>query len=137
MGGALGKKNLPLGPIYGVWNGKPIFSEIQVSVKQLQDGLSYVNLPALPGYRIDHVDFEYVPPSGQASFPAPALHLARVLRFTIRASDDLPPRHAQTGVEADQPIAKIRGVRAGCSKCTKYRYRRSAKMELTGWVERC
>lgn len=63
-------KNLPTGPIYGVWNGKPVFSEIMVSVSQLKDGFSYANLGALPGYHIDHVDFEYEP-HGHEGFPVP------------------------------------------------------------------
>lgn len=63
-------QNLPTGPIYGVWNGKPVFSEIMVSVSQLKGGFSYANLGALPGYHIDHVDFEYEP-RGHAGFPVP------------------------------------------------------------------
>ncbi|HVN68795.1 MAG TPA: hypothetical protein VMU38_03950 [Candidatus Binatia bacterium] len=63
-------KNLPVGPIYGVWQGKPVFTEIMVSVKQLQEGFSYENIRALPGYTIDHVDFNYEP-HGHAGFPIP------------------------------------------------------------------
>lgn len=63
-------KNLPLGPIYGTWQGRPVFSEIMVSKDQLQKGFSYANLRALPGYRIDHVDFEYEP-NGHEGFPVP------------------------------------------------------------------
>jgi hypothetical protein len=63
-------KNMPLGPIYGVYNGKPVFSEIMVSVKQLQDGFSYDNLKALPGYHIDHVNLEFEP-HGHPGFPMP------------------------------------------------------------------
>jgi hypothetical protein len=48
-------KDAPLGPIYGVWNGKPVFTELMISVKQLQAGFSYANVHALPGYTIDHV----------------------------------------------------------------------------------
>lgn len=54
-------KNLPLGPIYGVWNGKPVFTEIMVSAKQLQQGFSYADLRALSGYTIDHIDVNYEP----------------------------------------------------------------------------
>ncbi len=54
-------KNLPLGPIYGVWQGKPVFTEIMVSVEQLQKGFSYANVHALPGYTIDHVDVSFEP----------------------------------------------------------------------------
>jgi hypothetical protein len=63
-------KNAPLGPIYGTWNGKPVFTEIMVSVKQLQQGFSYANIRALPGYTIDHVDFAFEP-HGHAGFPVP------------------------------------------------------------------
>ena len=63
-------KNLPLGPIYGVWQGKPVFTEMMVSVKQLEDGFSYADVRALPGYTIDHIDFKYEP-KGHAGFPVP------------------------------------------------------------------
>lgn len=63
-------KNMPLGPIYGVYKGKPIFSEIMVSQKQMAQGFSYDNLGALPGYHIDHVDFEFEP-HGHPGFPVP------------------------------------------------------------------
>ena len=63
-------KDAPMGPIYGVWEGKPIFTELMVTVKQLQDGFSYANIHALPGYTIDHVDFKYEP-NGHAGLPVP------------------------------------------------------------------
>jgi hypothetical protein len=63
-------KNAPLGPIYGTWNGKPVFTEIMVSVKQLQEGFSYANVHALPGYTIDHIDLKYEP-KGHNGFPVP------------------------------------------------------------------
>jgi hypothetical protein len=63
-------KNLPLGPIYGVWEGRPVFTEIMVSVQQLQQGFSYANIHALPGYTIDHVDFKFEP-NGHEGFPVP------------------------------------------------------------------
>jgi hypothetical protein len=63
-------KYLPLGPIYGVWQGKPVFTEIMVSVKQLQNGFSYADIRALPGYTIDHIDFKYEP-NGHNGFPVP------------------------------------------------------------------
>ncbi len=63
-------KNLPLGPIYGTWNGKPVFTEIMVSVAQLKKGFSYANLRALPGYHIDHVDVAFEP-NGHEGFPVP------------------------------------------------------------------
>jgi hypothetical protein len=63
-------KDLPLGPIYGVWQGKPVFTEIMISVKQLQQGFSYADIHALPGYTIDHIDFKYEP-NGHPGFPVP------------------------------------------------------------------
>jgi hypothetical protein len=57
-------------PIYGTWNGKPIFTEIMVPLTQLQRGFSYADLRALPGYAIDHVDFEFEP-HGHAGMPVP------------------------------------------------------------------
>ena len=63
-------KNAPLGPIYGTWQGKPVFTEIMVSVEQLQQGFSYANIHALPGYTIDHVDFKFEP-KGHEGFPVP------------------------------------------------------------------
>lgn len=63
-------KNLPMGPIYGVWQGKPIFTELMVTVTQLQQGFSYANIRALPGYSIDHVDFKYEP-TGHQGLPVP------------------------------------------------------------------
>jgi hypothetical protein len=63
-------KNLPMGPIYGVWEGKPVFTELMVSLKQLQEGFSYANIRALPGYTIDHIDFEFEP-NGHQGYPVP------------------------------------------------------------------
>ncbi|HTA40469.1 MAG TPA: hypothetical protein VK760_15395 [Candidatus Acidoferrales bacterium] len=62
--------NLPVGPIYGVYEGKPVFTEIMVSVKQLQEGFAYANIRALPGYTIDHVDFRFEP-KGHPGMPVP------------------------------------------------------------------
>ena len=63
-------KELPLGPIYGVWQNKPVFTEIMVSVKQLQQGFSYGNIHALPGYTIDHIDVSFER-NGHEGFPVP------------------------------------------------------------------
>jgi hypothetical protein len=63
-------KDAPTGPIYGVWQGKPVFTEIMVPVSELQKGFSYADLHALPGYTIDHVNFEYEP-QGHAGMPVP------------------------------------------------------------------
>jgi hypothetical protein len=50
-----------MGPIYGTYDGKPIFSEIMVPVSTFQKGFNYRDLTALPGYKIDHIDVEYHP----------------------------------------------------------------------------
>jgi hypothetical protein len=63
-------KNLPVGPIYGTWEGKPVFTEIMVTVKQLEQGFAYANLRALPGYTIDHIDFRFEP-HGHEGLPVP------------------------------------------------------------------
>lgn len=63
-------KDLPTGPIYGVYKGKPVFSEIMVTVEQLQKGFSYENIRALPGYHIDHVNVNYEP-KGHEGLPVP------------------------------------------------------------------
>lgn len=63
-------KNLPVGPIYGVWQGKAVFTEIMVTMAQLQKGFSWSDLHALPGYTIDHVDFEFEP-NGHKGLPVP------------------------------------------------------------------
>lgn len=58
------------GPIYGTYQGKPVFSEIMVTQKQLQQGFTYRNLRALPGYTIDHVNFDFEP-HGHPGMPFP------------------------------------------------------------------
>ncbi|MBV9028138.1 MAG: hypothetical protein JO311_05935 [Candidatus Eremiobacteraeota bacterium] len=63
-------KNLPMGPIYGVWHGKPVFTEIMVTVDQLKAGFSYANIRALPGYAIDHIDVGFEP-NGHEGLPVP------------------------------------------------------------------
>jgi hypothetical protein len=50
-------KNWPFGPIYGWYDGHPIFTEIMVDKKLFDKGMSWSNvLKPLPGYKIDHVD---------------------------------------------------------------------------------
>jgi hypothetical protein len=64
-------KNLPFGPIYGTYNGRPVFTEIMIDKKDFAAGRSYDDaLKPLPGYRIDHVDVDYVP-YGHAGYPIP------------------------------------------------------------------
>jgi hypothetical protein len=51
---------LPFGPIYGWYDGKPIFTEIMVAKTSFENGMSWnEQLQPLPGYTIDHVDFWY------------------------------------------------------------------------------
>lgn len=55
-------KNIPFGPIYGYYNGKPIFTEIMIDKKLVDDGGSWDSeLKPLPGYTINHVDIWYEP----------------------------------------------------------------------------
>jgi hypothetical protein len=80
-------RTLPTGPIYGVWQNKPVFTEIMVTVKQLQDGFSYADIHALPGYTIDHVDFNYEP-HGHPGLPVPhydlhAYYVSTAVQATI------------------------------------------------------
>ena len=52
----------PNSPIYGTYQGKPVFTEIMLIPKDLAAGKSWTNtLKPLPGYKIDHVDIEYEP----------------------------------------------------------------------------
>ncbi|MGH7738071.1 MAG: hypothetical protein ACREMP_09435 [Candidatus Tyrphobacter sp.] len=48
-------------PIYGTWHGRIVFTEMMWPLTQLRRGVSYANLRALPGYHIDHIDFEFEP----------------------------------------------------------------------------
>ena len=49
-------------PIYGVNEGKPVFTEIMLVPKDFAAGKSWDNvLKPLPGYAIDHVDIDYLP----------------------------------------------------------------------------
>ena len=53
-------KKWPFGPIYGYYEGKPVFTEIMPSKKQFDSGMNVDDmLKPLPGYRIDHVDIWY------------------------------------------------------------------------------
>lgn len=55
-------KNLPFGPIYGWYNGKPTFTEIMVAKTDFEKGMSWNNqLQPLPGYKIDHIDIWFEP----------------------------------------------------------------------------
>ena len=62
-------KDLPFGPIYGVYKGKPVFSEVMIDQKAFAGGKSWDTvLKPLPEYKIDHVDIDYVP-YGHAGYP--------------------------------------------------------------------
>lgn len=64
-------KTLPVGPIYGIYNGKPVFTEIMIDQKDFAAGKSFMDmLKPLPGYRIDHVDVEFEP-KGHEGYPIP------------------------------------------------------------------
>ena len=64
-------KNWPFGPIYGYYNGKPVFTEIMPSKKAFDAGMNLDNaLKPLPGYKIDHVDIWYET-NGHPGYPSP------------------------------------------------------------------
>ncbi|MGZ3498534.1 MAG: hypothetical protein ACXWNK_11790 [Vulcanimicrobiaceae bacterium] len=64
-------KDLPLGPIYGEYQGKAVFSEVMIDQKAFAQGKSWEQqLKPLPGYKIDHVDIDLVP-YGHAGYPIP------------------------------------------------------------------
>lgn len=64
-------KNLPFGPIYGVYQGKPVFTEVMIDQKSFERGKGWSNvLRPLPGYRIDHVDIAFNP-HGHEGYPIP------------------------------------------------------------------
>ncbi len=47
--------------IYGSYEGKPVFTEIMMTPSDFASGKSFRDvLRPLPGYRIDHVDIEYL-----------------------------------------------------------------------------
>jgi hypothetical protein len=63
--------DLPFGPIYGWYDGKPTFTEIMVDTKLFASGKSWSNqLKPLPGYKVDHVDF-WFEKHGHPGYPIP------------------------------------------------------------------
>jgi hypothetical protein len=63
--------NIPFGPIYGWYGGKPVFTEIMVGKKDFDRGGDWNNqLKPLPGYHIDHVDI-WFEPHGHPGYGAP------------------------------------------------------------------
>lgn len=51
--------DFPFGPLYGWYDGKPIFTEIMPTVAQFEAGFNTDDIKPLPGYKIDHVDVWY------------------------------------------------------------------------------
>src|SRR5215469_11859598 len=95
------------GPIYGVWQGKPVFTEIMVPLTDLQKGFSYADLHALPGYTIDHIDFEFEP-QGHAGMPVPhydlhAYYVTPAVEATICPNGIPDPAMKPTNVPANPP----------------------------------
>lgn len=66
--------DLPLGPIYGVHDGKVIFLEYMISQEDFESGKSFVGLAAHPAGielpAVDHTDIEFVP-NGHEGFEVP------------------------------------------------------------------
>jgi hypothetical protein len=64
-------KNLPFGPIYGVYDGKVIFSEVMIDQKLFAQGKGWRDIvKPLPGHAIDHVDIAFNP-HGHEGYPVP------------------------------------------------------------------
>ncbi|MGA8532895.1 MAG: hypothetical protein WB615_02165 [Candidatus Tumulicola sp.] len=55
-------KDLPFGPIYGVYNGKVVFTEVMIDQTAFAAGKSWTDqLKPIAGHTIDHVDIEFQP----------------------------------------------------------------------------
>jgi len=84
-------KNLPFGPIYGFYDGKPTFTEIMIDQKLFESGKSWDSqLKPLPGYHIDHVDI-WCEPHGHPGYPIPhydihAWYIPHAQHMTERAN---------------------------------------------------
>jgi hypothetical protein len=64
-------RDLPFGPIYGVYNGKIVFTEVMIDQKSFARGKGWRDiLHPLPGHRIDHVDIAFNP-HGHEGYPVP------------------------------------------------------------------
>lgn len=63
-------KDWPMGPIYGWYKGKPVFTEVMPTKAQFDAGFDSNNIKPLPGYSIDHVDIWYEP-HGHPGMAAP------------------------------------------------------------------
>ena len=60
----------PMGPIYGWYKGKPVFTEVMPTKEQFAKGFDLNNIKALPGYTIDHIDI-WEEPHGHPGMEAP------------------------------------------------------------------
>jgi len=79
-------KDAPIGPIYGTYQGKIIFTEIMITQKMLAQGFTYLNIRALPGHTIDHVDFEFEPHGHEGMpFPHYDVHAYYISPATVEA----------------------------------------------------
>lgn len=64
-------KDFPFGPIYGVYQGKVVFTEVMIDQRAFAAGKSFDSvLKPPPGYAIDHVDIDFQP-HGHAHYPIP------------------------------------------------------------------
>lgn len=65
------KAGLHATALYGTYEGKPVFTEVMLVQKDFADGKSFTDvLKPLPGYKIDHVDIEFLP-HGHPGMPIP------------------------------------------------------------------
>lgn len=56
------KKGTHATTLYGTYRGKPVFTEIMLTQSDFATGKSFIDtLKPLPGYRIDHVDIQFLP----------------------------------------------------------------------------
>ena len=66
-------KDMPLGPIYGVYKGQLIFFEFMIAQKDFKKGMSFLDLKsklAVPLPPVDHVDIDWEP-HGHEGFEVP------------------------------------------------------------------
>ncbi|WP_229684622.1 hypothetical protein [Deinococcus roseus] len=65
-------QDLPLGPIYGVKDGKLVFVELMPSQEMFAKGMSWVDALKTPKWflKINHVDIEFQP-QGHEGYPIP------------------------------------------------------------------
>ena len=64
-------KHWPNGPIYGYYQGKPVFTELMIEKTKFENGFDINDsLKPLPGYKIDHVDI-WLEAQGHPGMPTP------------------------------------------------------------------